>query len=185
MGNAALNLYDALTNAGEDKARAKLIAEAFGQLEERYPAVREIATQSNVRETELRLQKEIEGVKKEIEGVKKEVESVKKEVEEVKKEVEGVKREVEGIKKEVEGLKKEVEGIKKEIEGIKKETAEVKKETESLRREVENVRLEIKTLEIKMITALHRQTLWIVGSVGAIVGLIRFLDFFMHNNIAH
>ena len=54
--SVALRLYEQLTEAGEDKTRAKLIAEAFEQFEERYPNLKDIATQGPVRESELRLQ---------------------------------------------------------------------------------------------------------------------------------
>ncbi len=58
--SVALKLYDQLTDAGEDRHRARLIAEAFEALEERYPDFKDMATQGHVRESELRLQKEIE-----------------------------------------------------------------------------------------------------------------------------
>ena len=35
---------------------------------------------------------------------------------------------------------------------------------------------EIRSLEIRLTQAIHRQTLWVIGAVGAIVGLIRLLD---------
>jgi len=60
--SVALRLYEQLTEAPDEKTKARLIAEAFEQLEERYPQLKEVATQSQVRETELRLQKEIKEV---------------------------------------------------------------------------------------------------------------------------
>ncbi len=95
----ALRLYEQLTDAGEDKARARLIAEAFEALESRYPQLSDVATQGNLRETELRLQKEI----KEVEG------KLQREI----KEVEGKLRlEIEAVRLEI----KEVEGrLQKEI----------------------------------------------------------------------
>ena len=158
----ALKLYEQLTDAGEDKTRARMIAEAFEKIEERYPEIKELATQSHVRESELKLQKEIEGVRLEI----KKTEGL------LQKEIEGVRLEV----KETEGrLQKEIEGVRLEI-----------KETEGrLQKEIEGVRLEIRSLEIKMATALHRQTLWVIGSVGAIIGLIRLLDFLLHSAVPH
>lgn len=151
----ALKLYEQLTDAGEDKARARLIAEAFEHLEERYPELKEVATQGHVRESELRLKLEIEGVRLEI----KEVEG------KLKLEIEGVRLEI----REVEGrLQKEI----KEAEG-------------KLKLEIEGVRLEIKGLEVKMTSALHRHTLWVVSSVGAIIGLIRLMDFFLHSGVPH
>lgn len=50
-------LYEALTTAPDERSRARVIAEAFERLEDRYPHLSELATQAHVRETELRLQK--------------------------------------------------------------------------------------------------------------------------------
>jgi len=119
--SAALRLYEQLTEATDDKTRARVIAEAFDALEARFPQLADLATQGHVRESELRLQKEI---------------------------------------KEVEGrLLKEI----KELEG-------------RLRKEIEQIRLETKALEVRLTQAIHRQTIWIVGAVGAIVGRVRVLD---------
>ncbi len=62
--SAALRLYEQLSEATDDKTRARLIAEAFDALEDRFPQIADLATQGHVREGELRLQKEI----KEVEG---------------------------------------------------------------------------------------------------------------------
>ena len=88
---SAIQLYDKLLAAPDDKTRARLIAEAFERLEERYPPIADLATQASIKETELRLLKEIETVRKEmremegklrleIEGVRKEIETVRKEI---------------------------------------------------------------------------------------------------------
>ena len=119
--SAALRLYEQLSEAKDDKTRARLIAEAFDELEDRFPQLADLTTQGHLRESELRLEKDI-----------KEVEA---------------------------SLRKDI----KELEG-------------SLRKEIEQTRLEMKTLEIRLTQAIHRQTLWVVGAVGAIVGLIRLLD---------
>ncbi|GAB4365805.1 MAG: hypothetical protein Kow0060_23320 [Methylohalobius crimeensis] len=63
---SVIQFYEQLSSAPDDKTRARLIAEAFERMEERYPEVKELATQSGLNETELRLQKEIETVRKEI-----------------------------------------------------------------------------------------------------------------------
>lgn len=61
--SAALKLYTQLTEAPDDKTRARLIADAFDALEARFPQITDLAaTQSHVRESELRLQKEIKEV---------------------------------------------------------------------------------------------------------------------------
>jgi len=119
--SAALRLYEQLTEAKDDKTRARLIAEAFDELEARFPQLTDLATQGHVREAELRLQKEI----KESEG----------------------------------RLRKEIT----ELEG-------------RLTKEIEHIRVEVKALEVRLTQAIHRQTLWVIGAVGAIVGLVRLLD---------
>lgn len=80
MSVTALHLYEQLTEAPDDKTRARIIAEAFGQLEDRYPQLKEVATQSQLRETELRLQKEIAEVEA---NLLKEIEQVRLEIKEV------------------------------------------------------------------------------------------------------
>ncbi len=72
--NSAVQLYEALTSAPDDRTRARLIAEAFERLEERYPHLPDLATQGHLRETELRLQKEIEQLRAEL---KTDIERVK------------------------------------------------------------------------------------------------------------
>jgi len=143
----ALKLYEQLTNAGEDRVRAQLIAQAFERLEERYPEIKDMATQGHVRESELRLQKEI----KEVEG------RLQKEI------------------KEVEGrLQKEI----REVEG--KLMMEIREVEGKLMMEIREIDVRLRELEVRMVSAMHRQTLWVVGSVGAIVGLIRLMDFFLN-----
>ncbi|MDZ7752574.1 MAG: DUF1640 domain-containing protein [Gammaproteobacteria bacterium] len=61
-----MEFYEQLASAPDDKTRARLIAEAFERVEERYPEVKELATQSGLRDTELRLQKEIAQVRAEM-----------------------------------------------------------------------------------------------------------------------
>jgi len=77
---SSVALYEALTTAPDDRARARVIAEAFERLEERYPHLPELATQAHVRESELRLQKEIEQVRAEIEQVRAGIEQVRAEL---------------------------------------------------------------------------------------------------------
>lgn len=49
-------LYEALTSAQDDRARARVIAEAFEQIEDRYPHLPDLATHYYLRESDLRLQ---------------------------------------------------------------------------------------------------------------------------------
>ena len=56
-------LYEALASAQDERARARVIAEAFEQIDARYPHLPDLVTQHHLRESELRLQKEIEQVR--------------------------------------------------------------------------------------------------------------------------
>jgi len=56
---SAVQLYEALATAPDDKTRAKLIAEAIERLEERYPHLPDLTTRAHLRETEFCLRKEI------------------------------------------------------------------------------------------------------------------------------
>ncbi|WP_295580747.1 DUF1640 domain-containing protein [uncultured Lamprocystis sp.] len=62
MGSV-VELYEALASAPDERARARVIAAAFERLEERYPHLPDLVTNQQLRETELRLQKEIEQVR--------------------------------------------------------------------------------------------------------------------------
>jgi archaellum component FlaC len=126
--SVALKLYEQLTETADERQRFRLIADAIGRLEDSWPRPSDVARTSDVRESELRLQKEIEGVRK-------------------------------------------------EIEQVRTETEQVRRETAQVRLEVERVRGEIGAVEIRLHQALHRQTVWIIGAVGAVVGLIRLLDY--------
>ena len=87
MSAVAFHLYEKLNEAPDDKARSKAIVEAFSELEERYPNLKEVATQRNLSETELRLQKEIEKTRLEIKTVEanlqKEIEKIRIEIKQV------------------------------------------------------------------------------------------------------
>ena len=78
--SAALELYAQLTEAPDERTRARLIADAFDALETRFPHIGDLATQGHVRESELRLQKEIKEVEarlqEQIKGVELQIREV-------------------------------------------------------------------------------------------------------------
>ncbi len=92
MTSSVLDLYDRLRRAPDDETRARIIAEAFEALEERYPHLGDMATRTDLSETELRLVKEIEQVRLETEAVRSDL---KVEIEKVRadltKEIEKVR----------------------------------------------------------------------------------------------
>ncbi len=67
---SVIDLYDSLLAAEDERARARIIAGAFERLEDRYPELKDLATSSGVRESELRLLKEIEQTRLRIEEVR-------------------------------------------------------------------------------------------------------------------
>ncbi|SEL64239.1 hypothetical protein [Ectothiorhodospira marina] len=73
---SVIELYEQISSAPDEKTRARLIVEAIEHVERRFPAVNDLATNASLRETELRLQKEIEqlrgDVQKEIEKLRAE-----------------------------------------------------------------------------------------------------------------
>ena len=117
--NVALRVYEQLTEAGEDKLRAKVIADGFQQLEEHYAPLRDTATQGHLRETELRLQKEIREAELKLHKEIREVElRLTKEIESVRLEI----RAVDGA------LRKEIEGVRLEIKQLDVRIADSKAE---------------------------------------------------------
>jgi multidrug resistance efflux pump len=145
MSQVALHLYRKLHEARNDEARSDAIVEAFSELEERFPGLKDTATRQHLSETELRLQKEIEGIRLEI------------------KQVEG-------------NLRKEIEQVRLEIKQVE---ASLRKEIEQVRLEIEKTRTDMKRIELEMARAMHRQTLWVVGSIGTLITAIRLLDWFL------
>jgi len=81
MSSSVLDLYDRLRTAPNDEARARIIAEAFEALEERYPHLGDMATRAHLRETELRLLKEIEQMRADL---RLEIEKNRTEIEKVR-----------------------------------------------------------------------------------------------------
>ena len=109
MSAVALHLYEKLNEAPDDKARSKAIVEAFSELEERYPNLREVATQRNLSETELRLQKEIEQTRLEIKTVEANLQKEIKTVEmNLQKEIKMVEM---NLQKEIEKTRIEIKQI--------------------------------------------------------------------------
>ncbi len=103
MSVVALHLYEKLNDAPDDKARSKAIVEAFSELEERYPDLKETATKRDLSETELRLQKEIQATKLEIKTVEA---NLQKEIEATRLEIKTVEA---NLQKGIEATRLEIE----------------------------------------------------------------------------
>jgi hypothetical protein len=82
--SAVLQLYEQLSEAPDDKTRARLISEAFDALEARFPQIGDLVTRGDQRESELRLQKEIRELEVRLHKEIREVEArLQKEIREV------------------------------------------------------------------------------------------------------
>jgi len=145
--SVALKLYEQITEAKDDRERFRLIVDAIGALEEGRPHSADFARTTDLHETELRLQQEIEETRLQLH----------KEIEETRLQ-----------------LHKEIEETRLQLQ---KEIDQVRRETERVRLEVERVRTEVGGVETRLQQAMRRQTLWIIGAVGTVVGLIRLLDY--------
>ncbi len=116
MGSV-VELYEALASAPDERARARLIAAAFERLEERYPHLPDLVTHQQLRETEVRRQKEIEQVRADLSlqierlrgEVKTDIEQLRAEVKTDIAQLRGELRETElRLQKEIEQLRGEV-----------------------------------------------------------------------------
>ncbi|MBK5939261.1 DUF1640 domain-containing protein [Halochromatium roseum] len=166
----AVKLYEQLAEAVDDQTRIRLLAEAIGQLERIWPSADEIPQRHDLREMELRLQKEIEIVRKEIEIVRGENKDMELRLQ---KEIEGVRKEIKDLELR---LQKEIEIVRKEIKDLE---LRLSKEIKQVELQVQEARIEIKATEASLRMAIHRQTLWVVGAVGTVVGLIRVLEWLL------
>ncbi len=163
-----VELYEALASAPDDRARARLIAEAFERLDERYPHLPDLATQQHLRETELRLLKEIEQLRGE---VKTDIEQLRGEV---KTDIEQLRGDIRGVElrlqKEIEQLRGEV---KTDIEQLRGDIREVELR---LQKEIAQVRGDL-TLQIER--SRNSLLLWLIplmlAQVGAIAALVKLL----------
>jgi uncharacterized protein YjbJ (UPF0337 family) len=111
MAPSTLELYEALASAPDDKTRAKLIAEAFERLEERYPHLPNLVTQGHLNETELRLRREIEQLRGEL---KTDIEQLRGEI---KTEIEQLRGELKTDMEQLRGaVKTEIEQLRGKLE---------------------------------------------------------------------
>ncbi len=139
--SVALHLYQQLRDAPDEGSRAKIIATAFEQLEDRYPNLKNIATVSDVRESELCLKKEI----KELEL------RLMQEIKEIEGRLQKEMHELEGrLQKEIQ----ELEGrLQKEIKQLEIQLKEMD----------HRLQKDIHTVELKIIETKSELVRWVVG----------------------
>ena len=166
LSNVAL--YDALATAPDDRARARVIAEAFERLEERYPHLPDLATQGHVRESELRLLKEIEQMRGELRATEL---RLQKEIEQVRADL---KASIEQVRAD---LKASIEQVRADLKAdIEQVRADLKADIEQLRADltldIERLRSEVARGKIDLLK-------WIVplmfAQVAAIAALVKLV----------
>lgn len=143
---SVIDLYEQLSSAPDDRARARVIAEAFEQMEQRYPEVTDLATGAALRESELRLQKEIEQLRaetREMEGrLQQEIEKLRGDV---FREIEQLRGD---MSREIEQLRGDVSREIEQLRGdVSREIAQLRGETQvrmaELRGDMGSMKVEI------------------------------------------
>jgi hypothetical protein len=148
--SAALELYAQLTEAPDEKTRARLIADAFDALEARFPHIGDLATQGHVRESELRLQKEI-----------KEVEArLQKEIKEVEARLQEQMREIDAR------LQEQIKGVELQIREVDARMSEMEG----------RLRTELKQVEVSLHQAMAAQTRWMLGGLAVLGVVLKLAD---------
>ena len=145
--SVALHLYQQLRDAPDEDSRAKIIATAFEQLEDRYPNLKNVATHSDIRESELRLQKEII----EAEG------RVRTEIKELEGRIQAEMKELEGrIQAEIKDLEGRLRAEMKEMEGrlraeMKDLEGRIQLQLKEMDRRISNVELKIAETKVELV----------------------------------
>ena len=148
--SAALELYAQLTEAPDEKTRARLIADAFDALEARFPHIGDLATRGDVRESELRLQKEI-----------KEVEArLQEQMREIDARLQEQMREIDAR-------------LQEQIKGVELQIREV---DARLQEQIKGVELQIKQVEVNLHQAMAAQTRWLLGGLAVLGAVFKLAD---------
>lgn len=146
--SSVVELYEALASAPDERARARVIAEAFERLEERYPHLPDLATRTHLSETELRLRKDIEQGRADlaiqIEQLRSEMREselrLQKEIEQLRGDFKSEIAILRGEMRETElRLQKEIEQLRGDLKSeVATLTGEIKSEVEKLRGEIQS-----------------------------------------------
>ena len=106
INHPGISVYQALTSKElSEEEKAKIIAEAIDSISKEFPNLKHVATQDDLKDTELRLTKEIESVKLEIEKVRREIREIDAESSKEIKEIEAkLAKEIESVRLEIKEL---------------------------------------------------------------------------------
>jgi len=180
--SVALQLFEDLSHTSDDGERNRIIAHAFEQLEARYPELAHVATRTDLSETELRLQREIEGIRLEIKAVDA---NLKLALADVQKEMQAIESShQQGMQAIESNLQQEMQKIDSDHQhGMQKIESRLQQEMHkiesSLKLEIEGMRKDIKQVEVHLHQAIAAQTRWIIGGLAALGTLFKLLDMFV------
>jgi multidrug efflux pump subunit AcrA (membrane-fusion protein) len=169
--SSSVALYEALTAAPDDRTRARVIAEAFERLEERYPHLPDLATEGHVRESELRLQKDIEQVRADLRATELRLQV---EIEQVRTDLRSTELR----------LQAEIEQIRADLRSTElRLKAEIEQVRAELKADIEQIRADLHTTELRLQKEIAHVKLdllkWLVplmfAQVAAIVALVKLL----------
>lgn len=155
----ALKVYQGLTDETDEKVKAKLIADAFEELEQRYPEVKDLATGVQLMQNSLLLQKEIKEVDSNLQLKIQEMDS-------------NLHREMKEMDS---NLRKEIQevdsNLRKDIQEMNSNLRKEMKEMDSnLRKEMQqmdsNLQKEIQYSKIEMMEKMERQTKFFFAGFG-------------------
>ena len=150
-----------------EKERFQVIADGFAQLEGLFPGFEDSPVKGDFGSSELRIIREIEGIKKDIQGMRADMKAlelkVTKEIAETRgelaKEIEASKTELQALElritREIAASKaeltKEIEAGRAEVKALElKVTQEIAETKAELTKEIEAGRAEVKALELKV-----------------------------------
>ncbi len=165
---SSVALYEALTTAPDERTRARLIAEAFERLDERYPHLPDLATQGHARESELRLRKEIEQVRAELRETEL---RLQKEIEQVRADL---KADIERFRAD---LKTDIEQVRADLK------ADIEQVRAELKADIEQIRAELRETELRLQKEIAHIKIdilkWLIplmfAQVAAIAALVKLL----------
>ena len=142
---SVIDVYEQLLSAPDDKTRARIIATAFERLEDRYPELKDLATATGVRETELRLLKEIEKIRQETQQIRADMHKSEQQIQANMHAMEQqIRKEIEQIRADMHAMEQK---ISKDIEQIR---ADMHAMEQKISKDIEQIRADMHTMEQKI-----------------------------------
>ncbi len=160
----ALRLMEQLNETTDDSERTRLIIHAFETLEERYPQLSDVATQSHIRESELRLQKEIRQIDAKIVTIES---NLRTEIKQIDAKIVTIES---NLRTEIKQLDAKIVTIESNL------LTEIKQIDAKITLVEANLRTEMKQIEVNLQQAIAAQTRWMLGGLAALGALFKLLS---------